>query len=163
VYASLPHAARDEPSGNATAEPDERWRSAEMIDSLQKSGLGKADFMRLLTEQLRHQDPLSPVEGTDFVAQLADLSSLEQMQALNVSFEEFLKLQQLSEGAGLIGMKVSFADAESGTTKEGFVLEVVVRDSQVHLNINGEEVPLDMVFGVSDDESEAATTNTTDE
>ncbi|MGF7185191.1 flagellar basal-body rod modification protein FlgD [Desulfitispora alkaliphila] len=54
--------------------------------------LGKDDFLKLLITQLRHQDPLSPVDDKEFIAQMAQFSALEQMQNLNE------KMETLQEG-----------------------------------------------------------------
>jgi flagellar basal-body rod modification protein FlgD len=61
----------------------------------EKAVLGKEDFLKLLVEQLKNQDPLSPMESTEFTAQLAQFSSLEQLTTMNKNLE-YLQLYQSS-------------------------------------------------------------------
>lgn len=55
-----------------------------------KSSLGKDDFMKLMISQLKNQDPLNPMDGTAFSAQLAQFSSLEQLTNLNTYMKQSL-------------------------------------------------------------------------
>ncbi len=57
-------------------------------DNKSKNDLDKDAFLRLLTTQLANQDPLNPIEDREFIAQLAQFSSLEQMQSLNKAFSD---------------------------------------------------------------------------
>jgi len=68
-------------------------------DPISFSGAGGADsldkdaFMRLLATQMNHQDPLAPADNTQMIAQLAQFSSLEQMQELNANIVGLAVLQ----------------------------------------------------------------------
>jgi len=75
--------------------------------------MGKDDFLKLLTTQLQYQDPLSPADPKDFVAQLAQFSSLEQLMNLNTtmgnlstSFSNLQSTDQMSQGLSLLGKTV---------------------------------------------------------
>lgn len=60
--------------------------------------LDKDAFLKLLVTQLRHQDPLNPVEDKEFIAQMAQFSTLEQVQNLN---KTMIKTQELIEELGV--------------------------------------------------------------
>ncbi len=75
--------------------------------------MGKEDFLMLLTTQLRYQDPMSPADPKEFVAQLAQFSSLEQLLNLNSKLEDnnkaFQTLQgsmQVAQGVSLLGKTI---------------------------------------------------------
>ncbi|HEY9899739.1 MAG TPA: flagellar hook capping FlgD N-terminal domain-containing protein [Pantanalinema sp.] len=71
------------------------------------SDLGKNDFLKLLVTQLRFQDPMNPMEDKEFIAQMAQFSSLEEMQNLSKTLSQQAELGQLSQASGLIGKKVA--------------------------------------------------------
>jgi flagellar basal-body rod modification protein FlgD len=75
--------------------------------------LGKDDFLKLLVTQLQNQDPLNPLEGTEFVSQLAQFSSLEQLTNINSALDQNLQANQAlaqsignSLAATLVGKEV---------------------------------------------------------
>ncbi len=71
--------------------------------------LGKYDFLKLLVKQLAHQDPLNPMDSTEFTSQLAQFSSLEQLNNVNSTLSEILAFQHSLQNAmvtNLIGKVV---------------------------------------------------------
>ena len=81
--------------------------------------LGKDDFLKLLITQLSNQDPTSPMEDTQFISQMAQFSSLEQMTNMNESFQRMTAMMNSSQAMGTIG-KVVDLDL-GGTTHTGVV------------------------------------------
>src|SRR3989339_1106934 len=73
------------------------------------TALGKDDFMKLLLAQLKNQDPLKPMDGTDFAAQLAQFSSLEQLSNMNTELKN-LSVNQMTmnyaQSVNMIGKDV---------------------------------------------------------
>ena len=94
---------------------DSSVTGAETQSSAPAKILGKNDFLNLLITQLQHQDPLNPAESTEFTAQLAQFSSLEQLSNIN----DNLKNMQLFQTAVTNSQAVSFIGKEitaSGNT-----------------------------------------------
>jgi len=65
------------------------------VDVSSTSSLGKDDFLELLITKMTYQDPLNPMDDEDFIAQLAEFSSLEQMQNISGSLDESLEWDYL--------------------------------------------------------------------
>jgi len=108
--------------------------------------MDKNAFLNLLVTQLQYQDPLNPSSDTEFIAQMAQFSSLEQMQNMN-------KSQELSQAYGLIG-KVVQANMVNPVTMEstfveGFVDGVSYKDGTTYLKVGDQEVELSQVDSVS--------------
>ncbi|APC07897.1 basal-body rod modification protein FlgD [Moorella thermoacetica] len=99
-------------------------------------GLGKDDFLKLLAAQLQNQDPLNPVSNTDFIAQMAQFSVLEQMNNLYESFNEALMLQAV----GLIGKEVTARINDQTLT--GTVSKVNLSPEGIILTVGEQQVSL---------------------
>ncbi len=78
-------------------------QAREIIDD---NTLDKDAFFKLLITQLQNQDPLKPMEDKEFIAQMAQFSSLEQMQNMNKNMEKLVESNKLSQCAALIGKTV---------------------------------------------------------
>lgn len=107
--------------------------------------LGKDEFLKLLVAQLKNQDPLNPVENSEFIAQLAQFNSLEQMINLNRSFEKMLSWQQVVQASSLIGKQVL---AKTPDDIIGTVTQVIIVDRDVSLVVNNKQVTLDQIVSI---------------
>ncbi|MHC4377414.1 MAG: flagellar hook assembly protein FlgD [Planctomycetota bacterium] len=140
--------------------------SLSLSSSLQATGsqeLDKDAFMQLLVAQMQNQDPLEPQSNEEFVAQLANFSTLEQMELMNANLETMAVLDQsnallsqLSESSNLIGKEVKWDDLETGAAGSGIVSSVKLQDGLTLLEVNGQEIPLFTVTEVLEPEQAAA-------
>jgi flagellar basal-body rod modification protein FlgD len=110
--------------------------AAEKGDS--RTELGKDAFLKLLLTELRYQDAFKPVDDREMIAQMAQFSTLEQMQNLSVAMEGLAKMQHATQAAALIGKKVTAAVDEGVVT--GTVSGVRFRDGVAYLVVEGKEV-----------------------
>lgn len=86
-----------------------------LYDSEDSSTMGKEDFLMLLVEQLKNQDPTNPEDATEFTSQLTEFSSLEQLENINSSMESLVESNQNSDKIstlGTIGKDVAYQGSE---------------------------------------------------
>src|SRR5690349_17460274 len=105
-----------------------------------KSGLDENAFLKLLVAQMKNQDPLKPMDNTDFVAQLAQFSNLEQVMGINSRLDTLaaqgrgLQNTQVSDLVGktvtINGSSVSLDGSGSGATF-GFQLGSTANDTSI--------------------------------
>lgn len=99
-----------------------------------KNSLGKDDFLKLLTVQMSHQDPLSPMDNRDMIAQLAQFSSVEQMTQVNKNLESMKNFYSSQTGYSMLGKSVEVMD-EAGNRFLGPVEMVMENDTGVALAV----------------------------
>ena len=120
-----------------------------MITNLTTAEASRDEFLQLLVTQLRNQDPLEPVKQQDFLSQLAQFSTLEGIEKLNANFDNMLRLQELTQGANLIGRIVSYRTASDTGPAAGVVDAVHVENGNLILTVNGQSVALADVLALA--------------
>jgi flagellar basal-body rod modification protein FlgD len=104
-----------------------------------ESQLKMDDFLKLLTSQLQYQDPLEPMKDTEFVAQMASFSSLDQMGALNKNFENFMQNQMDHSVQNYLGKVVTVKGQNGETTGSGLVTAVSHQGGEMKLTVGNRE------------------------
>jgi len=96
--------------------------------------LGKDDFIKILITQLTHQDPTAPMEDREFIAQMAQFSSLEQMTNMAQDFNRLANLLSGSEATGALGKSVELTEGDQ--VIQG-VVKAVTRGAVPQVLVNG--------------------------
>lgn len=112
--------------------------------------LGENDFLKLLTTQLENQDPMNPMDNTQFISEMAQFTSLKQVSSINTTLTS-LSGQQLSNVAtALIGKTITALDPSDSTKTISGTVSSVKFDSGVPMLVVGEkEISLGNVISVS--------------
>ncbi|MBS4213034.1 flagellar hook assembly protein FlgD [Neobacillus rhizophilus] len=112
------------------------------------NSLGKDAFLKLLTTQLQNQDPTQPMEDREFISQLAQFSTLEQMSNLNQAFAQFANsnTKDISYYSHMIGKEASWLNPEIGQQDSGIVNGVIKKGSQFFYQLNDQEIPVDSII-----------------
>ena len=90
-------------------------------------------FLRLLVTEMQNQDPTQPMDSTEYIAQLANFSNVEQGVQMNAKLDQLLKYSELTQAANLIGKTVTSLDGSSS----GVVAEVKVTDDGIVATLEG--------------------------
>ncbi|MBI3911651.1 MAG: flagellar hook assembly protein FlgD [Armatimonadetes bacterium] len=117
------------------------------IPGLPEADLGRQEFLQLLVTQLRTQDPLSPMEDRDFIAQMAQLSSLDAIHELTAQMDRMLQMQQSSQAVSWVGRTIQYLNP-AGEETVGEVQGVRLGPGEPRLLVDGYEVPLAGVIAV---------------
>jgi len=107
--------------------------------------LGKDDFLKILIAQLSNQDPTSPLENTEFIAQMAQFSSLEQMTNMSQSFEKMANFINSSEAQSMLGKTVELDLGDTSVTGQ---VEAATRGKQPQILVNGMYYNMDQIKAV---------------
>ncbi len=149
---SVAKAGEGDSTGTTTTGTEGASSPINPITNAVESDLGKDAFLELLVTQMQYQDPLDPVDNTQMIAQLAQFSSLEQMQNLNTGFNTLSgNIDQLNflSASNMLGKEVSGITSD-GTLVEGTVEKVQLNGSLVYLTVDGELLSMAGVLSFGD-------------
>ncbi|GBF48628.1 endoflagellar hook capping protein [Leptospira ryugenii] len=111
--------------------------------------LGKDDFLKLLLTQLSHQDPTNPVQDKDFIAQMAQFSSLEQMKNISSGIQRMESKQSYS----VVGKMVSGPDLVTGEDVTGIAGAIMFdNEGKTYVRVNGRMLDVTKLNLISDPE-----------
>ena len=121
-----------------------------------KQQLDKDDFLKLLVTELQHQDPTNPMQDREFIAQMAQFSSMEQMMNMNKSMESIVDKFNFQTTYGLLGKNVEIISqgTEEGAEPKpvnGVVKSVSRNGSEVSVMVNGETYPISEIKTISNE------------
>ena len=120
-----------------------------------KSAMDKDDFLKLYIEQLRHQDPMEPMDSNQMAAQFSQFSTVEQLINMNTTMEKMMSLQ-LGNAVGYIGFEVTYsANTIDGNgnviteEKTGIVKSISHKNGSVVLKMmDGSEAEMSKIISV---------------
>ncbi len=148
--ANLAAAAAVRPAAATAAATAFAATVSQSSQSAEQSGLeiDRDAFLKLLLAQMSNQDPLSPMDSEQFLSQLAQLNTLDQMWRMNENLQAFMSQQQLLQASAMIGRTVQALDDRGGYI-EGTVVRVSVRSGVVWVDLGSSTVRLDQITAVS--------------
>jgi len=113
-------------------------------------------FMRLFVTQMQHQDPTQPMDTNQMMAQLAQLSTVQQLDAMSANFASAFRTEQMGLARDLVGSTIRYYD--NGALYTGVVDEATVQNDTIGVTVNETFIPLDNIRGISATASEATET-----
>ncbi len=129
--------------------------SSALSSAISTSSLGENSFLQLLVTQMQHQDPTQPQSNSQFIAQLAQFTSLEQMTNVSKSSAQMVtelnnltSSTQLNSAFLLLGHTVTLQAAD-GSNVTGSVSSVNANGSTTTVTVNGTDYPVSSVLSVA--------------
>jgi len=108
------------------------------------ANLGLQDFLKILLTQLSYQDPLKPMDNQEFMAQIAQFTSLEQTQQLNDKLDQLITNQAALQSVGLIGRTVDIQTSTGKVTGTVASLALQGESPMVSVSVAGGSVVSDV-------------------
>ena len=111
-------------------------------------GLDKDAFLKLLVAQLRYQNPMSPLDGQEYLAQAAQFAAVERLEGLAQAQAELVAYQKVMISSSLVGKHVTGLN-DLGQPVEGTVESVKFTGGTPLLHVDGQDIALDTIEEVT--------------
>lgn len=118
------------------------------VAGVASSAVNKDEFLKLFVAQLKNQSPLDPLKGHEFIAQLAQFSTVEQLTSLNTSFADEFRFQQLLGGGDLVGRNATYVDTAFGGVFQGVIQGSKITNGITSVTINNQDIPITDLTGI---------------
>ncbi|MCQ4087192.1 flagellar hook capping FlgD N-terminal domain-containing protein [Saccharibacillus sp. JS10] len=132
-------------------------KNASAKETKDTATMGKEQFLTILIAQLKNQDPLTPMDNSQFTAQMAQFSSLEQL--MNMSSQLTQMNASMGTASQLIGQKITWFDTETKNYLTGDVTSVLQKDGKMYAAVGKYLVPTADITVVEPSDSKAGTTS----
>ena len=109
----------------------------------------QTDFMTLMVNQLKYQNPLEPMSNSDMTAQLAQISQLEQMEKMSGFSQQLLQATQRAEATDLIGKQIIFTPSDAEEPMTALVEGIDTSGPSVMAIAGGQRVAMDAIQGIT--------------
>jgi len=131
-------------------------QSATATRSGSNSTLDFQSFMNLIAKELQNQDPTEPVKTSEYMAQLVQVQTLDQIN-------QMYTLMGTNQAIDLVGKEVSYQTTDSKTGKtvtgQGTVQSIIASNGNVYVNVNGTKVDLKSIYQVKNTSSSTLDTS----
>ena len=134
---------------SAALQADESNKKYKTGEPGEKNGLGKDSFLKLLVTELRHQDPTRPMEDKEFIAQMAQFSSLEQITNMNKEIKNLVQSSKSAEAYSMLGRDIEAYDAIQQKTIIGTVNSVFYKGDEIMVRVGEDHVSMSSIHSVN--------------
>jgi|GEM_PF-1579291 len=117
---------------------------------------GPSEFMNLLLEQLKHQDPMDPMDQSEFMSQTAELTSVEKLTSIAANIEDMANNQSTDEYLSLLGSTVDVYKIGESDPASGMVESVEFTEDGALINVGGQSIETDEIMEIAVPDDHAA-------
>ena len=130
-----------------------RVQAEQAKDRMGSSELGQDAFLQLLITQMKHQDPLNPMNNTEFLSQQAQFTQISELQKLNKTLSSTNEMMQASS---LIGKQVDLTDPDDGLNIiSGIVSEARMDSDGTNIVVDGKSYPLNNILSIKEADTDS--------